>query len=265
MIPSFGLDLAGYSGGRSRLCVAEALPDAAAKATILTGQAFEQPADGSDRVGALTAAERAVLSHCLGLGPLYVDIPIDLQALNTGRAAWVWELTRRPVDYAFRALPPLADKIGAPVARFRQACQPMLRHLGARLFETYPAGALQLLGIPSGGYKGKRIRRAGGVWQGDEALARIAGALRLVAEDGNDLDDDDLDAVVCAVTGLVAPGQRLEREALDEEIAGRISRRLGCPRDRLPAWRAPHGYALLNAQPFAEIVCARRDYEGWQA
>ena len=264
MTSSFGLDLAGYSGGRSRLCVAEALPNATVKATILTGHAFEQTAGGADRIGALTEAERAVLARCIAIGPFNVDIPIDLQALNAGRATWVWELTRRPVDYALRALPPLADKIGAPLARFRHVCQPFLRHLGTRLFETYPAASLQLLGIPSSGYKGKRIQRADGVWQGNEALAKIATEMRLVAENGHELDDDDVDAIVCALTGLVAPPQRLEREALDEEIAGRLCRRLAISRDQLLPRIAPIGYALIKELPFMEISCGRRDYEGWR-
>ncbi|MCW5771905.1 MAG: DUF429 domain-containing protein [Rhodospirillaceae bacterium] len=235
------------------------------KATILAGQGFERPANGTDRIGALVEAEREVIAHCIDRGPLYVDIPIDLQALNSGRATWVWELTRRPADFAFRALPPLADKIGAPVARFRHACAPVLRELGARLFETYPAASLQLLGIPSGGYKNKRVQRVGGAWQGDESLARIAVAMRLVAKDGYELNDDDLDSIVCALTGLVAPAQRLARETLEDEIAARLSRRLSIPRHQLPVRLAPHGYALIKALPFAEIVCERRDYEGWKA
>ena len=61
---------------------------------------------------------------------MLVDTPVDLQGLpNPTNVYFAWELVKRPVDYAFDALAPLANLIGAPVARFQNLLS-ALREVG---------------------------------------------------------------------------------------------------------------------------------------
>jgi hypothetical protein len=102
-------------------------------------------------------AEALALKQCLGLGRVAGDVPIDLQNLLVpDQAVAIWELTRRPIDKKLNAMPPLADRIGAPVARFSAIMRAGDFHdrLGEDLFETYPAENLRRLEF-SGNYKAR--------------------------------------------------------------------------------------------------------------
>ncbi len=142
----FGLDLSGYgrAGGtvlakaaaqRDRLCV-----------DLLCCDLLRHRRDGDAPFGPWFEEQRCLLRRCLETGPLAVDIPIDLQGLPTpATPAFVWSLRLRPVDRALRAIAPLADRLGSPVARFLHLAAPFLEQLGAGLMETYPAGSRRLL------------------------------------------------------------------------------------------------------------------------
>ncbi len=223
---AFGLDLAGYSSGRSSLVRASRDVEGKVKATVYRGHAFsKKPARGKP-LDPIVQQEARLLAACLRHASLYADVPIDLQRLPCpGRETYAWQLVKRPVDFAFEALPPLADRIGSVVARFRNVLRFHLEDhtdpLGRNLYETYPAGSLRLMGLPHKGYKDKknRITFEAGSWAGSgpkgEVLACIASGLRMTGAADQYLTHDELDAVICALTGVVddiclCHGKRLE-------------------------------------------------------
>jgi hypothetical protein len=168
---------------------------------------------GKDPLEEVVASEKEVLKSCLGEGSVLVDIPIDLQGLPCpANACFTWELVKRPVDYAFDALAPLANWIGSPVARY----QHMLRMLREEepdenpneVLETYPAATLKKLGLWCKEYGKQPIEFAQGRWEG-APMARIANELKIVADEGEKLTGDEFDAAICAITGVVAPDKQL--------------------------------------------------------
>jgi hypothetical protein len=86
-------------------------------------------------------------------------------------------------------MPPLADRIGAPVARFAAIMREgnFSAQLGVKLFEAYPAGTLKMLKIEGGSYKGAK---------GMEGLGSLCKALNMEPHVAN---DHDFDAIVCAI------------------------------------------------------------------
>lgn len=141
--------------------------------------------------------------------------------------------------------------------------------LGKTLFETYPAATLELCGKPRKPYKGCCVYKEGR-WSADDArkkkdedeeakqkrkdngdtLAGILNDLKWVAADNFQMDHNDFDAVVCALTGL-RPADQLKGPALDEAINSRImeldAKRCGLARQM--AFAAPRGYVLLKKMP----------------
>ncbi len=130
----------------------------------------------------------------------------------------------RKTDFAVRMrlgrwpLSVSTDLIGVPALR----CRGLLRRLGVknragdgRVYETYPAFALKLWGLPSRGYKGtgKRDIRVE-LW---DALAKRAPWLRVEPDQLERMHAkcDDLDAVVAAL--VAAAARRGAVEPLDAE------------------------------------------------
>lgn len=254
---AYGIDLAGYSTGKSGFATASRDVSGSIQVTVSSSHAFSRSISGHKKLGDASKAEVALLKKCLLSGRTLIDMPLDLQSLGEPwEAEYVWQLTKRPVDYAFAALPPLADKIGSPVARIRNVLRTVKRdsdsllEYGENLFETYPAGSLELLGLPRTGYKGQRITFLDGKWVG-ETLAVIANGLNLVAEDEVSLDDDDVDAVICALTGVLS--DVLEGPRLREEITNRLSQRLPSSAESIDM-SPPDGYRLLNALESTPIL-----------
>ena len=154
-----------------------------------------------------------------------------LQGLpNTTAPQRVWQLTNRPVDKAFTALPPLADKIGAVVARMQRLKFVLgdKSFVGKNLFETYSAASLELLGLYDKKHKGV-ARFESGSWRGVEVakkseqaknsrLAENLNQLRWTASNDFELTHDEFDAALCALTGIASPDSRLEGPELEEEM-----------------------------------------------
>ncbi len=214
MKTAFGLDLGGYSTGRSALARASLGPSGDAEVTVYRGHAFAKTVNKSRTFEILAEQELELLIACLEKAPLYMNVPIDLQRLPCpGDETFAWQLVQRPVARVFGGLPPLADRIGAVVARFSNLLRAYrLEHpepLGQRLYETYPAGSLRLLAFPHEGHKAKsnRIAFGDGRWAGrgtkGEQLAKIAGLLKLTAPKESELDHDEIDAVICALTSVL--------------------------------------------------------------
>jgi hypothetical protein len=186
----FGIDLAGYTTGKSTLAFVE-IDGRSVKATLLVDSALSQKRKSSDSLRDVLREEAAVLRRCLEIGPVAVDIPIDLQGLPCPPdPEYIWQLTRRPIDYAVNAMPAFADRIGAPVARFAAVMREgdFDAQLGKNLFEAYPAGTLKVLKIEAGQYKGPK---------GAQALASLCITLKI---EPHVKADDDIDAIICAIT-----------------------------------------------------------------
>jgi hypothetical protein len=187
-------------------------------------------------------AEANDLKRCLTIGSVAVDIPIDLQNLLVpAQAIAIWQLTRRPIDKKLNAMPPLADRIGAPVARFAAIMRQddFQSRLGDDLFETYPAENLRRLEFP-GNYKALGSERLA------ERNAALENLCRRLTFDGICQTDDDLDAIICALTAA-APQDAL---ASAEE--------LGLNQSDLP-----NGFRILKRNPFRSIALKESDFSTW--
>jgi hypothetical protein len=249
----FGLDLSGYSANRSAL--AEVARSDEYQARVYRNHPFVRSAEGRDQLRDLIRNQRTALARLLGHGVLLVDVPIDLQRLpSPEQPIFVWQLTLRPVDKAYGGLPPLADRIGAPVARFRNLLAASeFKASAANLRETYPAASLLCAGARHQKYKGQTIVWDGERWVGHQ-LAEVAQALRLVAEQPVTLTDDDVDAVICALAGAAPAGAILEGEALATDMRTRIASKLrrSDPVD-VQALYPPENYRLLRSLPESNV------------
>lgn len=238
--PAFGIDLAGYSTGKSVCAVAED-DRSRIRVTILVGCPFSEVQRTTNTLEPILSREVQFLKSLLDQGPVAVDVPIDLRALSPRRGAGhIWELTLRPIDRALGALPALADRIGAATARFQKILHigQFRDSLGRRLFETYPAGSLRSLKLAHRGYKGKA----------SSALAKrkaLASALNMRQ---CELSDDELDAAICAVTAL--PNYRL----MGHDLANRLD---------LSPRSLPAGYILLGKLPAVAVTVAREHVSRW--
>lgn len=233
----FGLDLAGYTTGKTALAVVE-IEGREARATLLRGSALSAKRASDDRLKPVLKEEASALNRCLRVGPVAVDIPIDLQDLGSSdRAEYVWQLTRRPIDRAVGAMPALADRIGAPVARFAAIMREgnFAGLLGERLFEAYPAGTLKLLKIGAGRYKGKK---------GVDALNSLCRTLKIEPYVES---DDDIDAIICAITAA-APV-----DALAAEYGLRVQGAM------------PKGFRIPKSLSFDLIATSAAQFENWMA
>src|SRR5215831_12042114 len=245
----FGLDLSGYSTRGTTLAAVQISGDTA-DAVILQGSAFSRYRHGVDDASKALREEREALSWCLACGPVAVDVPIDLQGLPAPDGGeFIWELTKRPVDYAFEALAPLADRLGACVARFKAviATDELRLELGRRMFETYPAGILRLMGTRYKGYKGNAGRDL------RNTIARELGCPPC------NLSDHELDAIICAVTAVAPDGYRLEGKRLVQRM-----HKIDPFTEMTPLGdRAPTGFVLLERWPVRRLTVAREDFEPW--
>jgi hypothetical protein len=239
----FGLDLSGYTTNKTSL--AAIIPDGeAAEAVLLRKSAFAIPRTTDMLVQDAVEAEARDIKRCLDIGPLAVDIPIDLQhLLAPDGAVAIWELTRRPVDKKFGAMAPLADRIGAPVARFSAIMRKanLYGRLGEDLFETYPAEILRRLEF-AGNYKLRDSRKEQERRLACEALCRFLVFDRAL------YDDDDLDAIICALAAVAPDDSRVTAAEFD-----------------LGSHQPPLGFRILKRNPFAKIAWRESDFATWIA
>ncbi|MBF0293498.1 MAG: hypothetical protein HQK86_15225 [Nitrospinae bacterium] len=259
---SFGLDLAGYSTGRSTLAMAYK-DKKEIHVDILNGHQFEKKFEGKNKLDNMTKGELACIQCLLQKGNLYIDIPIDLQGLpHPSKPQYIWELRKRPIDEHLDGLPPLADKIGSPVARMQNIWSLLRKQSGEdplaeSIFETYPAASLSKSEHDSEGYKGT-AEYSDSTWKGklsskgDEKkenvkLADILNNLSWTADEGFPLNHDEFDAAICALTGL---GKQLKGNALQKEMNDKLEGNYSLPR----------GYVLLKEIP-KNVILDRRNYQ----
>lgn len=198
--------------------------------------------------------------------PIGVDVALDIDALGVGgnrRAPGVrqlWEMTHRPIDFAFYGDAPLTDRVGEFGVRFRALLAASVFELGDDIIEVYPRATVELLDF-RGQYQGGAAHHSTNGWKaddrnkrGDKLMAKILAELGVNPGQGGDkLDSDDLDAVLCAVTALGAAVNEgvLTGEELDREVSERVARRGNAEPD--PQHTAPGATAVL-ARPFWESL-----------
>ncbi|MEQ8405529.1 MAG: DUF429 domain-containing protein [Oceanicaulis sp.] len=255
MAIGFGLDIAGYSGGKSSLAMVNI---ESAQATILKDHSFLRKVKGEATASVPLGADVETLTRCLKIGPVAIDVPIDLQGLPvTPTSRFVWGMTARPVDRFFGGLAPLADKIGAPVARIANTLRAgnLSSRVGEDLLETYPAACLQLLSLEYSGYKGTSASWAEGTWFSSKPVsAKLLNDLRIVAEGPIELTDDDIDAILCAIVAAAPDASKL----YGSELADRIASGLCLPHGEAPE---PAGYQLLKTLPYERLYVRARPYD----
>jgi hypothetical protein len=233
----FGIDLAGYTTGKTSLAAIE-IHGRAAKATLLRGSALSARRKSGDALKEFLSQEVSVLRRCLAVGPVAVDVPVDLQGLpNPDGAEYIWQLTRRPIDRAVRAMPPFADRIGAPVARFAAIMREggFAGLVGERLFEAYPAATLRMLKIKAGRYKDVKVGKA---------LISLCTTLKIEPLVEN---DDDIDAIICAITAA------LPADAIYDANAFMVQGPM------------PKGFRIPKSLAFRRIGTSVAPFETWMA
>jgi Protein of unknown function (DUF429) len=233
----FGIDLAGYTTGKTSLAVVE-IDGRHAVATLLRDSALSVKRASNSPLKEILTQEAAVVRRCLTIGPVAVDTPIDLQGLTSAdHAEFIWQLTRRPIDRAVSAMPPLADRIGAPVARFAAIMREgkFAGLLGERLFEAYPGGTLKMLKIEAKGYKGEA---------GVEVLNSLCKTLKI--EPAVDRDDD-IDAIICAITAATPV------DAIHDAIALKVEGAM------------PKGFRIPKSLSFDRIEARIASFDVWMA
>jgi predicted RNase H-like nuclease len=233
----FGIDLAGYATGKTSVAVVE-IDGRTASVTLLRGSSLSKKRKGSEELKDVLAEDVKVLKRCLALGRVAVDIPIDLQGLpNPKKPNWIWALTRRPIDKAVNAMPPFADRIGAPVVRFAAIMRRgnLGKLLGKTLFEAYPAVTLRMLRIRAGKYKGANSMKA---------LTRLCKTLGIKPRVKN---DDDIDAIICAITA-VTPARQLHK-AKAFKVQGPM----------------PRGFRIPKTLAFDKISVTTSNFDKWMS
>lgn len=274
---AFGLDLCGFEGGtgkRGRSGLAFVRRTAHhIEVHVIDQHPIVLPA--KLRKQDWQQVELAFVDELIEFAPLYVDVPIDLQRLPFPEDVHCpWELTKRPVDQRLKALSPVADKLGAPVARFRRILSMNTHKLWHQvdrcIFETYPAGSLRLIegsftnqpGLKRHrqSYKEGRIVWIGGSWQPcikgraerNDRLAELATKFELVADARVTLNDDDFDAILCALAGIGDDKARLGGRRLAEKLWPEES-----DSPHFDERRLPRGYVLLGDVPWGRKVVRR--------
>ena len=287
--PSLGWDLAGYGDSGSALCRADRNGDSIA-ATILHAPFICRPRHKiGSAIDSTVDAELEMLRRFARIGNTYLDVPIDLQELarlvdhlQDERALYYWQLVKRPVDHVFKALEPLACNLGFAVARTshilgRLAAENARLKLGDNIFETYPAATLQLVWDTNqwtaAKYKGGKIVYRDGKWQGqagkkknaaarskeerkNAGLATLANNLGFRAAEDSALNDDEFDAIVCAITGCI-PGCTIQGETLAAVIRKKLVELHG-ETEWITEVKPPDGYVVFDRVPTDFRVEVRR-------
>jgi hypothetical protein len=259
---AFGLDLAGLRGSNSRLARAQRNQGSGCiLVTVFVGSGVPHGFEGADLLEGVISSWGRIVERCLQRGTLVVDTPIDVQELPVVVSpSYVWQLTKRPIDYALDAQPPFASWIGYLFSAFRFFAGENMAALGDDLLETYPASSLRrVLRPPIESYKKQGVQFLNNAWHphdGDaEGLSTLLGRLELQAEQGTMLDDHGLDALLCAITGLGGAFATTEEE-LFEEVSQILAHKMNMDGQgiaQLGLALVPNGYRLLNTMPTETI------------
>jgi predicted nuclease with RNAse H fold len=173
----FGIDLGAYGRRRGTAVVAVQRSEKAISLCVLERTAFDNVFAGPDRIDQQLLSERELLISLLGRGQVAVDVPLDLQKLTCLETPiYNWELTLRPVDRAFQAMPPLASFLGHCVARFQCHFRTLQNDA---LLETYPAASRELCG----GVVKEAFSELDARFSGDEKDAALCALVAVASDD----------------------------------------------------------------------------------
>jgi len=178
--------------------------------------------------------------ECLkNIMPLFVDVPIDNTYFNDAynNPGYIWQLNLRPVDRAYNGQRPLGSLMGGYVQQFKYMYNKSELTLGENLYETYPAASLIELGINA------KYKKTISVYKENKWTTSIGGIcdkLNISPIDNTELkiNDDEIDAVLCALCGVVDDKYILKGNDLEKHINSRIN--------NSKRYKAPKGYVLLQ-------------------
>jgi hypothetical protein len=130
----------------------------------------------------------------------------------------------------------LADRIGAPVARFAAIMREgNFDHcLGRSLFETYPAEIWRRLKVKAGNYKGAN---------GKQGCASLCVALCIEPPSAS---EHEIDAIICAIAAA-APTEAICDDGDFENVEGAM----------------PKGFRILKIRGFDKISVATKNFDEW--
>lgn len=81
--------------------------------------------------------------------------------------------------------------------------------------------------MPNDKYKNQETKFSNGIWNSEKEgnLSQIANCLELTSEKEKEIkiSDDELDAIICAITGVVDGNHLLQGDELAKDINGLIS------------------------------------------
>ena len=203
--------------------------------------------------------------------PIGVDIAIDMQELSAAKGGepvkYLWQMTHRPIDFAFYGDAPVTDRVGTFGTRFRAMLAKSAFAVGQDLIEANPGACVEFFKF-KGSYKGGAAHHARGGWKADNStqsadrtLAEIAQDLGLNSENDpkGKLDSGDLDAVLCALTALAVAADRetVTGKRLGAAISERATRRMALT-DPQPAFKSPPQFTHVLGEPFWQAVLVYR-------
>lgn len=264
-LSAFGVDR------RPMLAVATDVGDGVITVNLSSMQAFGGKVKQMDTLDDLFARWRKDLLELPR--PIAVDVPLDWQGLGArevGNAArYVWQLTHRPLDFAFYHDAPLTDRIGAFNLRFAELLQRSSFKAGSDFIEVSPAACVEFFDF-RGSYKGGKAHQSKkGGWKADDstvsadrAFAKVTLELGLNMENTLEgkLDSADFDAVCCALTALALVSGRptVKGAELSQVLTERCARRMTLEPQNLGVKTPAPQNAHALAQPYWQAVLITR-------
>lgn len=243
---AWGLDLAGLSNPKQGLARAERDNNKSISIKIYNKHPFKQikrstePPQVEKRIN--------MLNKC---NPIYIDSPIDTQSLPDSICVeYVWQITKRAIDKCFNALSPYGSNMGSYVSQVKCLLQKSDLQLNRNLFETYPRASLYLL-HKSIGYKSSKceikVKCNNNIWSPSAnnstnkymnkyyGLSCLCNELGLKATDDTVITDNEFDAIICSLCGVVDDRHLLKDCELTKYLTFHFSEYFCSPR----------GYRLL--------------------
>lgn len=269
MTQATGLNLSAFGVARRPVLAVATLGERNdVRIALKTAEAFSGKFKLADRIEETFANWRQGLLECAR--PIAVDVAIDIDWFGVGARRTapaerrMWELTLRPLDFAFYGDAPLTDRVGDFGVRFRALLASSAFEIGDEIFEACPRASVELFDF-KGQYRDGSAHHGDKGWRaddrnkrGDKLMAKILEALGVNPQAGAEqLDSDDLDAILCALTALGAATGRgvIAGDELSGETVERCARRANAEPNEEHA--APQACAVL-AQPFWETLAVSR-------
>ncbi|MBO2945651.1 DUF429 domain-containing protein [Paenibacillus sp. F411] len=229
-ITAFGIDMGAFGTSEKTILVRADRIDSTIYLTVYEENPLQVKPNSSGKLDEVKKITKTFFESIKKSGKrLFIDVPIDLQGLpHCIDPIYDWQTYKRPVDRAFEGQAPLARDIGTHVARFsflfyqNYTSRERESTLGSTVFETYPRATLQRLGLKYEKYKSDRAKRyvsqifskRNSLWEATPGndnpnsrnLRYNVNMLRL-KQIGKKviLGDDQFDAIICAITGVLVP------------------------------------------------------------